>query len=246
MKSSIRFFHPASVFFLLTVEVAFLSWVGSIYGWEDVQNFLSAEGLRWALRYTDDNYLCAPMLASLLILFLGLGLCIHSRFPEACLRLLGKGIHLSRKERRALGMTAVSLGVYVLLLAFLAWGPWTLVRSITGDLSGSPLSEGIWCVTAFGLVLAGLVYGSATDFTGTTGISSAACRGVLPILLRDLLPYSLLFSFLPCWIIPDWPHLPAFPRRGFTGPTHFVACWRLAYGENDYLCPEKLFTLYKN
>lgn len=127
--------------------------------------------------------------------FLGLGLCIHSRFPEACLRLLGKGIHLSRKERRALGMTAVSLGVYVLLLAFLAWGPWTLVRSITGDLSGSPLSEGIWCVTAFGLVLAGLVYGSATDFTGTTGISSAACRGVLPILLRDLLPYSLLFSF---------------------------------------------------
>lgn len=164
MKSSIRFFHPASVFFLLTVGVAFLSWVGSIYGWEDVQNFLSAEGLRWALRYTDDNYLCAPMLASLLILFLGLGLCIHSRFPEACLRLLGKGIHLSRKERRALGMTAVSLGVYVLLLAFLAWGPWTLVRSITGDLSGSPLSEGIWCVTAFGLVLAGLVYGSATDF----------------------------------------------------------------------------------
>ena len=143
MKSSIRFFHPASVFFLLTVGVAFLSWVGSIYGWEDVQNFLSAEGLRWALRYTDDNYLCAPMLASLLILFLGLGLCIHSRFPEACLRLLGKGIHLSRKERRALGMTAVSLGVYVLLLAFLAWGPWTLVRSITGDLSGSPLSEGI-------------------------------------------------------------------------------------------------------
>ena len=119
MKSSIRFFHPASVFFLLTVGVAFLSWVGSIYGWEDVQNFLSAEGLRWALRYTDDNYLCAPMLASLLILFLGLGLCIHSRFPEACLRLLGKGIHLSRKERRALGMTAVSLGVYVLLLAFL-------------------------------------------------------------------------------------------------------------------------------
>lgn len=89
MKSSIRFFHPASVFFLLTVGVAFLSWVGSIYGWEDVQNFLSAEGLRWALRYTDDNYLCAPMLASLLILFLGLGLCIHSRFPEACLRLLG-------------------------------------------------------------------------------------------------------------------------------------------------------------
>lgn len=69
MKSSIRFFHPASVFFLLTVGVAFLSWVGSIYGWEDVQNFLSAEGLRWALRYTDDNYLCAPMLASLLILF---------------------------------------------------------------------------------------------------------------------------------------------------------------------------------
>ena len=122
MKSSIRFFHPASVFFLLTVGVAFLSWVGSIYGWEDVQNFLSAEGLRWALRYTDDNYLCAPMLASLLILFLGLGLCIHSRFPEACLRLLGKGIHLSRKECRALGMTAVSLGVYVLLLAFSGLG----------------------------------------------------------------------------------------------------------------------------
>ena len=164
MKSNIRLFHPASVFFLLTVGAAFLSWVGSIYGWEDVQNLLSAEGLRWALRYTDDNYLRAPMLAVVLILFLGLGLCIHSRFPEACLRLCGRGISLSRKERRALGLTAVVLGGYVLFLALLAWGPWTFVRSITGDLSGSPLSEGVWCVVAFGLGLSGLVYGCATDF----------------------------------------------------------------------------------
>ena len=62
------FLHPATIFFLLTLLVAFLSWVGSIYGWHDVQSLLSAEGLRWQLRNTVPGFLQAPFLGHLLIL----------------------------------------------------------------------------------------------------------------------------------------------------------------------------------
>ena len=52
-----HFLHPATLFFLLTLVVALLSWVGSIYGWSGVQSLLSAEGLRWQLRNVGDGFL---------------------------------------------------------------------------------------------------------------------------------------------------------------------------------------------
>ena len=44
------FIHPAIVFFLLTLLVVFLSWVGNVYAWENVQSLFGAEGLRWLFR----------------------------------------------------------------------------------------------------------------------------------------------------------------------------------------------------
>ena len=49
MKNNYYFPHVATFFFLLTVIVALVSWIGSIYGLGTVQSLLSPEGIRWEL-----------------------------------------------------------------------------------------------------------------------------------------------------------------------------------------------------
>ena len=119
-----RFLHPAIVFFLLTLLVAFLSWVGSIYGWHDVQSLLSSEGLRWQLRNAVPGFLKAPFLGHLLILAFGIGLWMHSGLGALIMRLFMRHSRLSGKEKRAfcwslgtkhyrrIGTFAVGGGVY--------------------------------------------------------------------------------------------------------------------------------------
>ena len=106
------FLHPATIFFLLTLLVAFLSWVGSIYGWHDVQSLLSAEGLRWQLRNAVLGFLQAPFLGHLLILAFGIGLWIHSGLGAFCFRLFMRHNRLSRKEKRAFGWSLAVGGVF--------------------------------------------------------------------------------------------------------------------------------------
>ena len=94
-----RFLHPAIVFFLLTLLVAFLSWVGSIYGWHDVQSLLSSEGLRWQLRNAVPGFLKAPFLGHLLILAFGIGLWMHSGLGALIMRLFMRHSRLSGKKK---------------------------------------------------------------------------------------------------------------------------------------------------
>ena len=62
MKSRISVVHPLTCFFLLTVMLLFISWIGSVYSWGEVQSLLSAEGLRWLLRSIADDYASSPVL----------------------------------------------------------------------------------------------------------------------------------------------------------------------------------------
>ena len=149
------FLHPATIFFLLTLLVAFLSWVGSIYGWHDVQSLLSAEGLRWQLRNAVPGFLQAPFLGHLLILAFGIGLWIHSGLEAFCFRLFMRHNRLSRKEKRAFGWSLAVGGVFLAGCIVLAWGPWSLVRSITGGLKHSPLADGCTYLVSLGLGIMG-------------------------------------------------------------------------------------------
>ena len=162
-----RFLHPATVFFLLTLLVAFLSWVGSIYGWRDVQSLLSAEGLRWQLRNAVPGFLQAPFLGDLLILAFGLGLWMHSGLGALCVRLFMRHSRLSRKEKRAFYWSLTVGGIFLAGCMVLAWGPWSLVRSITGGLQYSPLAEGCTYLVSLGLGVMALVYGYAVDYYHT-------------------------------------------------------------------------------
>lgn len=162
-----RILHPATVFFLLTLWVAVLSWVGSIYEWAGVRNLLSPEGLRWILRSIKSNFMDASFLGDILILFFGLGLWMHSGLWALWKRILFRGRKPSRKERRAL-IYSLSMGLFCCLLCcILAWGPWSVVRSIRGTLSHSPFMDGIGFLVSAGMGLMSVVYAYSMDYYRT-------------------------------------------------------------------------------
>lgn len=99
MKSNWRMPHPATMFFLLTIGVIFLSWIFDIYGLSvhqpqtgeeiRVQSLLSAEGMRWLLRNVVTNFMGFAPLGLVIIAMFGVGVAQHSGFIDACIR---KGI----------------------------------------------------------------------------------------------------------------------------------------------------------
>lgn len=158
-----KWIHPASFFFLLSWIVIFTSWVGSGYGWRGVQNLLSVDGIRWILRSAEENFMHSPALAVVCILFFGCGLVVDSGFGDALLRLVGRERKLSRKQKRAMFFSALVEVVYIGICCLLVWGPWGIVRSVTGMFEGSPLQDGFLVVVSLGVGILGTVYGFAVD-----------------------------------------------------------------------------------
>ena len=157
------FLHPATLFFLLFLCLVLCSWVGSGYGWKGVQNLLSVDGVRWMLRHVEENLMCSPALACVCMLFFGCGLVVHSGLSDAIYRLVVKGRKLSRKQKRALFFSGIVGALYIAVCFVLAWGPWGIVRSVTGMFHGSPLEDGMLFVVSLGIGILGTVYGFAVD-----------------------------------------------------------------------------------
>lgn len=117
MKSKWRAPHPATMFFLLTLAVVFLSWICDIYGLkvtlpqsgEDirVQSLLSPEGIRWWLRNAIGNFTGFAPLGMVIIAMFGLGVAIHSGFIDACIR-IGVG---KRQGKRKIIIWVIILGL---------------------------------------------------------------------------------------------------------------------------------------
>ncbi len=155
------FIHPAIVFFLLTLLVVFLSWVGNVYAWENVQSLFGAEGLRWLFRNVKTNLLCAPILDDVLILLPAFGLFLHTGLGHIIKRRFVSKYNFSRKEKRACVAVAVAFSLYTITICLLAWGP--VVRSVTGSLYHSPFSDGFSFIVSLGISLVAVVYGYAND-----------------------------------------------------------------------------------
>lgn len=162
MKSK-TFYHPATLFIFLSICVTICSWVGSGYGWYGVQNLLSVDGVRWILRHAEENFMYSSALAMACMLFFGFGLVVHSGLGDAVCRLITRDKILSRKQKRALIVTGISICVYVAIFCLLVWGPWGIVRSVTGMFEGSPLEDGLLIIISLGIGIAGIVYGFAVD-----------------------------------------------------------------------------------
>lgn len=202
MKNKPHCLHPATCFLLLSVAVALLSWVGSIYGADGVQNLFNAEGLRWLLRNGAERYVSSPVLPVALVLAPGIGLILHSGFYDGLLRMVNiRRRHLSRKERRALLLTLLIGCLYLFLLALLAWGPWSIVRSVTGTLAGSPLEQGLPLLLSIGFSLAGITYGYATDTYSTD--RDVVC-GMAYCFTRFAGYFVTLFFVVFCFMLLDY------------------------------------------
>ena len=214
-----HFLHPATLFFLLTLLTAFMSWIGSVYGWEGVQSLLSAEGLRWQLRHAVTGFLQAPFLGHLLILAFGAGLWMHSGLGSLCLRLFRKDGRCTRKEKRALCWSAASGAVCVMVGILLAWGPWGIVRSITGGLDNSPLADGCSYLLSLTISLMAMVYAFAVDYYRT---DRDVVRGLSYGFVRFASYFITLFFVVQFFTSV---HYTGFDVFFGVGPVAFQACY---------------------
>jgi len=96
MKNKWRMLHPATMFFLITVVIVFLSWMFDVYGlgavhpqtgqFIQVQSLLSPEGVRWLLRNVITNFTGFAPLGMVIIAMFGIGVAEHSGFIAGCIR----------------------------------------------------------------------------------------------------------------------------------------------------------------
>ena len=157
MKSR-HFPHLANIFFLGTIAVALLSWIGRVYGASSVQSLLNSDGIRWELKNAVSNYMQQPALGIIMILFIGLGLTIYSGFFETIKKSVLRQ-SLTRKEKRSLFLSLITLLIYIITIALITFSPFAILKSVTGTLANSPFEMGLFYIISFGFGLTGLVYG---------------------------------------------------------------------------------------
>lgn len=155
--------HPATVFFLLWWFVAVLSWIGSVYAWDGIRNIISTEALRWFLRYTEEKLMSSPALYLVLLFFMSVGLFLHSGLGGLIWRMVRRERKMSGKEKKSLVAAVMIAVAYFMVYALLAWGPWNIVRGITGRYVDSPLHDGALCILAIGIGVTSMVYGYSAD-----------------------------------------------------------------------------------
>lgn len=156
--------HPVTVFFVMWWIIAIMSWVGNIYSWGGVRSLFSAEALRWFLRYTEDGVMSSPVLYGVIILFIGMGLFVHSGLKAVVVRIIRRDRSLSGKERKSLMVSGFVAGVYSSIVAVLIWGPWNIVRGVTGRFDDSPLHDGALYVLSLGIAIVSIVYAFTADY----------------------------------------------------------------------------------
>lgn len=211
MKNKLHNPNGAAFFFLLTLLVAFFSWIGSVYGVDEVQSLLSAEGIRWSLGHIVENYVQTPALGIVLILLMGVGIGVRAGFYDALRRLFRKERLLSRKERRALTLASVTLLLYVIVVVGAFLLPWNFLLGVTGDLFPSPFAKGAVYILSLGIGVSGIVYGSAVD--SFRNLSDVV--GGMSSLIARKAPYFVtlffvvqFFSSLAYTGLAEWAHIP--------------------------------------
>ena len=163
MKNNVGHSRMGLLFFLLTLVLALVSWIGSIYGVGEVQSLLSAEGIRWVLGHVVENYVRCPALGMMLILFMGLGIVVQSGLYDILKRCRRKDKQLSRKERRALIAASIALLTFAVLVGLSLCLPGNFLLGVTGSWLHSPFAEGFAYILSVGIGFAGMVYGYVSD-----------------------------------------------------------------------------------
>ena len=219
--------HPATMFFLLTLLVVFLSWICDVYGLAalrpdtgdevHVQSLLSPEGLRWWLRNVVTNFTGFAPLGQVMVAMFGMGVAQHAGFVDACMR-CGVRRHL-RPKRTVLCVVLLGLlsnvagdAGYVLLLPLAA----TLFHSAglhpVGGIVVAWVS--VACGYSANLVPATLDARLALATQEAADATLAGVATVGPLCnCYFLCASTLLLAGIICWVTWRWL-LPALGRYG--------------------------------
>lgn len=223
------------MFFLLWWLVAVLSWVGNVYAWNGVKNIISTEALRWFLRYTEENIMSSPALYIVIIFFMCIGLFTHSGLGGVLWRIVSRQRKLSGKEKKSLVASALVSAAYFTVYALLAWGPWNIVRGVTGRYVDSPLHDGAPCILSIGIGLASMVYGYNSDrYRNDTDIVKG-----MSYMFSRFSPYMVsLFFVIQFFVALDYSGLTEYVGIGreMLVILYWICClipllWEIYYGK---------------
>lgn len=174
-------YYPVYVYTLLLLAVWLLSWFAGVAGVFVsgevlVENLVSAEGVRWALRSASYSLESAPWGVAVLCvvcvgLIVGSGL-LHT----VCEVLRGRGLVYHRRKAGSAALVVFLLCVILIFLCTVS--PWHLLMGVSGDFSSSPLAKG-WLLVLFIVVLAvSAIHGAVC---GNYRMLSDVVRGVCDV-----------------------------------------------------------------
>lgn len=242
MTNKWRMPHPATMFFLLTLAVIFLSWIFDVYGISVIQpqtgeeihvlSLLSPEGIRWLLRHVVTNFTGFAPLGLVIVAMFGIGVAQHSGFIDACIR---RGVRKQRDPWRII-LWVIILGLlsnvvgdagYIILLPIAA----TLFQSV-----GMHPIGGI--ITAYVSVSCGysanIMLSTFDAMIATTTQEAADMANIAPGQTGPMCNYYFLFvsTFLLAYIIYILTRKSLLPMLGeYAGDIRFSGYKQLSRKE---------------
>ena len=150
-----------------------------------VRSMLSSEGVRWFLGHF------AELMASLVLVWILLGAMAYGAVVRCRGNLQGNNYRSSRARIISLGF----LAVYVAIVLLLTVSPHAVLLSASGLLWPSPFSASLVPITAFGILLAAILYGVvAGTFQTLSDVYESLVFGLRQC--APLLPVYILFMQL--------------------------------------------------
>ena len=150
-----------------------------------VRSMLSSEGIRWFLGHF------AELMASPVLVWILLGAMAYGAVVRCRGNMLGNNYRSSRARIISLGF----LAVYVVIVLLLTVSPHAVLLSASGLLWPSPFSASLVPITAFGILLAAILYGVvAGTFQTMSEVYESLVYGLRQC--APLLPVYILFMQL--------------------------------------------------
>lgn len=150
-----------------------------------VRSMLSSEGIRWFLGHF------AELMASPVLVWILLGAMAYGSVVRCRGNLQGNNYRSSRARIISLGF----LAVYVAIVLLLTVSPHAVLLSASGVLWPSPFSASLVPITAFGILLAAILYGVvAGTFQTLSDVYESLVYGLRQC--APLLPVYILFMQL--------------------------------------------------
>lgn len=179
---------------LAQLLLIFVSWVWSAaMPLSGVRSILSSEGIRWFLGHF------AELMASPVLVWLLLGAMAHGAIVK-CRCQQGN----SYRSSRARVISLAFLMMYVVIVLLLTVSPHAVLLSASGVLWPSPFSASLVPITAFGILIAAILYGvvagtfqTLSDVYGSLVYGLRQCAPLLPVYILFMQLFESFLFVLP-------------------------------------------------